>query len=163
MAGAGCARSGPVVEAATIPTEVALAEAKVDGGRPPPPSKTSSDVPWKRGQRLKGFYYCAQGKTNITLEIRDISGDDFDAVAEFAFPGGSRHPPARGAWRIRGSFEPSKRTVRLEADAWIDQPEGYVLADFSGKVEPDGSIKGTVEGDGCSTFVLNPDKTGARL
>ena len=145
-----------------ISAEVAAAQAKPDGGRLPTSAKSSSDVPWRRGQKLRGYYYCLQGRTNLTVEIGDVTGDEFDAVAEFTFTGGSHHAPAHGSWRMRGSYEPGKRTAKLEADGWIEQPENYALADFTGKVEPDGSLRGTVDGEGCSSFVLSIDKTPER-
>jgi hypothetical protein len=164
LAVAACSRAGSVVDAAMIPTELAAAQTKPDAGRPPPLAKPASgELPWRRGQKLRGFYYCTQGKTTLTVTVDEVSGDDVDATAEFTFPGsGSRFPPARGSWRMRGSFDAGKRTVRLEADAWIDQPDDYTLVDFAGKVDPEGGIRGTVDGEGCSSFMLTVDKTTER-
>lgn len=115
----------------------------------------SSDVPFVRGDRLGGHYVCGQGRTELTLVIEDIDGDDVGALFEFDYPGGGTTSPASGSFRMRGSIDPRSGALRLEGDRWIEQPDGYAMVGLVGTVSKSGSIAGTVKGPGCTTFYLD--------
>lgn len=120
----------------------------------------SPDAPFVRGDRLGGHYVCAQGRTELTLVIEDLSGNDVSAIFEFDYPGGGgTHTPASGSYRMHGSFEPRTRSLRLEGDRWIEQPDGYVMVGLVGTVAKSGTINGTVNGPGCSTFYLDAPRS----
>lgn len=117
--------------------------------------RASTDAPFERGDRLTGHYVCAQGRTELTLVIEDVDGDEVGALFEFDYPGGGgANAPASGSFRMRGSIDPASRAVRLEADRWIEQPDGYAMVGLVGSVSKSGSMAGTVKGPGCTSFYL---------
>jgi hypothetical protein len=116
---------------------------------------TSVNGPLDRGDRLNGHYWCAQGRTELTLVIEDVNGDDISAIFEFDYPGGGVAPPAGGSFRMHGSVDPGSRAVSLDGDRWIEQPDGYAMVGLVGTVSRTGSVSGTVKGPGCSTFYLD--------
>lgn len=139
------------------------------GGAPAPKASVpmrlgSGDAPFERGDRLQGHYWCAQGRTELTLVIEDVDGDAVSGIFEFDYPGGGTTDPANGSFRVRGSLEsntasiPSSRTVRLDGVRWIEQPDGYMMVGLVGTVSKTGSISGTVKGPGCTTFYLDSGK-----
>lgn len=146
-----------------ISADVALAS----GGDGAPTTKASlpmrlgsGDAPFERGDRLRGHYWCAQGRTELTLVIEDVDGDAVSGIFEFDYPGGGTTDPANGSFRVRGAIEsnPSARTVHLDGVGWIEQPDGYMMVGLVGTVSKTGSISGTVKGPGCTTFYLDSGK-----
>lgn len=119
-----------------------------------------ADAPFGRGDRLGGHYVCAQGRTELTLVIEDLEGNDVSAIFEFDYPGGGgTHTPASGSFRMHGSFDSRTRALRLDGDVWIEQPDGYVMVGLVGTVSKSGTIDGTVKGPGCSTFYLDAPRS----
>ncbi len=121
----------------------------------------TSDGPLVKGDRLKGHYYCSQGRTELTLVIEDARADEIDAVFEFAFAGSATHKAAAGSYRMHGNLDRKSGALRLVAGDWIDQPEGHGTVDLSGVVATTGtqqSYKGSViapdRGSSCSTFLV---------
>jgi hypothetical protein len=118
--------------------------------------RAASHAPLDRGDRLSGHYVCAQGRTELTLVVEDLDGDDVSALFEFDYPGGGgSHAPASGSFRMRGSVDRDSRALRLDGETWVEQPEGYAMVGLVGTVSKSGSIAGTVKGPGCSTFYLD--------
>jgi len=112
-------------------------------------------TPFVRGDRLSGHYMCSQGRTELTLVVEDVEGDDLSAIFEFDYPGGGgTSTPAGGSFRMHGSFDARSRALRLDGDRWLEQPDGYVMVGLVGTVSTSGSISGTVKGPGCTTFYL---------
>jgi hypothetical protein len=137
--------------------------------RAPMPTTTSADArrsaslvhrndgPLDRGDRLAGYYVCAQGRTELTLVIEDLAGTDVSAIFEFDYPGGGGgHAPASGSFRMHGSVDASTGALHLDGDRWLEQPDGYAMVSLLGTVSKSGSITGTVKGPGCSSFYLAP-------
>ena len=119
-----------------------------------------ADAPFDRGDRLGGHYVCAQGRTELTLVIEDLEGNDVSAIFEFDYPGGGgTHTPASGSFRMHGSFDSRTRALRLDGDRWIEQPDGYVMVGLVGTVSKSGTIDGIVKGPGCSTFYLDAPRS----
>ena len=132
------------------PTTTTAAETKR------PRLAANADGPLDRGDRLKGQYFCAQGRTELTLVIEDLDGDEVAAIFEFDYPGGGgTSAPASGSYRMHGSFDANSHALRLDGDRWIEQPDGYVMVGLVGTVSKSGSITGTVKGPGCSTFYVS--------
>lgn len=93
-----------------------------------------------------GTYDCNDGERELVLTIVDI-GDEVDAFLEF---GGEDGPPA-GAFTMTGTNDDG--LLRLDADEWIEQPEGYVPLDLLAEIAGDDELlAGTVETEGCTTF-----------
>jgi hypothetical protein len=136
-------------------TPAALAAATAPVASPPRPRLATSDAPFDRGDHLRGHYWCAQGRTELTLVIEDIDGDDVTAIFEFDYPGGGTTTPASGSYRMRGAFDMRTRALRLDPNRWLEQPDGYVMVGLVGTVSKSGSITGTVKGPGCTTFYLD--------
>jgi hypothetical protein len=136
----------------------AVARVTTTSASPAHPStmRAASHAPFERGDRLSGHYVCAQGRTELTLVIEDLDGDDVSALFEFDYPGGGgSHAPAAGSFRMRGSVDHDSRALRLDGETWVERPEGYAMVGLVGTVSKSGSIAGTVKGPGCSTFYLD--------
>lgn len=159
---AACGRGPVTVEAPMIAADAEPpAVAAGDAGRPSVASAKASDVPFERGDRYRGHYWCAQGRTELTLVIEDIGDDDeIEAIFEFDFPGSPAYSPAVGSYRMRGTWDARSKTLRLKAHSWIDQPAGYMMVDLSGTVMGSGAISGRVTGTGasCTTFTVSPER-----
>jgi hypothetical protein len=98
-----------------------------------------------------GTYTCAQGLTNLTLEIEGDSRDEL--TARFLFEGrpGSGNPS--GAYTMRGKLSGAR--VVLEPDEWLDRPAGYVMVGLEGRLSADGAVlNGTVTERPCTTFTV---------
>lgn len=159
LAVGACSRT-PIVEAPVVASDggapVAVASARPDDARV---HAAAADLPFDRGERFTGYYICAQGRTELTLVIEDIDGDDVDAIFEFTFAGSASYGPAEGSYRMRGTYEPRTRTLRLDADSWIDQAPGYQMVNLVGNVSPSRTISGRLSGaPGCSTFSVSPTR-----
>lgn len=132
---------------------------------PSPRSRNTAaaDAPFERGDRFAGHYVCAQGRTELTLVIEDLDGDDVAAIFEFDYPGGGgANTPANGSFRMHGSFDARTGALRLDGDRWLDQPDGYAMVGLVGTLSKSGSIDGTVKGPGCSTFYVAPPASRAK-
>ena len=126
-----------------------------DSRRPLLAAVASSAGAFVRGDRLSGHYMCSQGRTELTLVVEDVEGDDVTAIFEFDYPGGGGNStPAGGSFRMHGSFDARSRALRLDGDRWMEQPDGYVMVGLVGIVSTSGSISGTVKGPGCTSFYL---------
>jgi hypothetical protein len=135
----------------------ALVVGAPDAGHPRAPR--ASDAPFGRGERFKGQYWCSQGRTELTLVIEDVDGEDVEALFEFSFPGSSTSAAAEGSYRMRGTWEARGRTLKLKGEQWIDQPTGYIMVDLSGTVGSSGVISGRVSGaPQCTTFSVTPER-----
>ena len=143
------------VAARALPPSTSTTSGDAARARPP-----LADAPFDRGDRLGGHYVCAQGRTELTLVIEDLQGNDVSAIFEFDYPGGGgTHTPASGSFRMHGSFDPRTRALRLDGDRWVEQPDGYAMVGLLGTVSKSGSIDGTVKGPGCSTFYVAAPRT----
>ena len=147
-----------------IGAEAALAAAssKNATNASPPMRTASTGGLFDRGDRLRGHYWCAQGRTELTLVIEDLEGEAVSAIFEFDYPGGGTTDPASGSFRMRGALDPQTRALRLDADRWIDRPDGWGMVGLVGTVSKTGSVSGTVKGAGCTTFHLDGGKRVAR-
>lgn len=144
-------------------TAVASSVALVRGPEPKsvPMAAATRDGPLASGDRLTGHYTCSQGRTELTLVIEEVRGDEVFAVFDFNYRGGtSGHAPAAGRYRMHGTLDRQSGELPLEADEWIDQPSGYVTVDLEGTLTTAGgtqTYKGRVKaprGSTCSTFYV---------
>jgi hypothetical protein len=96
-----------------------------------------------------GDYIC--GNSPSTLQLSVTAQPNGGLVAIFRF-GGDRMPEmnyAVGAYSMKGSWQGSH--FRLTSDAWIRQPDGYVMVDIEGDLS-DRGVFGKVLHPTCSTF-----------
>jgi hypothetical protein len=104
----------------------------------------------------RGTYGCAQGLTGVNLTIRQRAGSAVDAVFHFyAVPQNPGVPT--GCFRMQGRLGANTHEFSLTSDngQWIVRPGNYVVVNFHGRLSGDGrSMRGLVEGPGCSEFDL---------
>ncbi len=170
--GIACVRSAGVVEAPMIDAN-ASASALALAGRPDgvAPEDASADLPFKPGDRWTGTYSCRQGPTEMILTFEDVGrrdGDDepvrLEATFEFHFDGSTGYAPSDGAARMRGTYDPRTKRLRLVGQEWIEQPQNYALINLVGTITRRGSGRhalsyaGTVEGPGCTSFTARPEE-----
>lgn len=146
-----------MVPAAAVASSVALVRGPE--AKSMPLAGATSDVPLASGDRFTGSYVCSQGRTELTLVIDDVRGDDVSVVFDFAYRGGTPgHAPASGRYRMHGTVDRRTGKLDLEAGEWIDQPNGYVTVDMEGTITTDRSglqtYKGRIlaTGSSCTTF-----------
>ena len=97
-----------------------------------------------------GTYHCAQGATAMKLALVP-NGSVVTGTFEFTVGSTS------GAYTVKGEQEGSK--VVLHADQWLHQPEGFFAVDFEITSISPTLLRGTVDGEGCSSFAVT--KSGA--
>ncbi len=125
---------------------------------PPPRRPSAENAPFEPGARYAGSYWCAQGKTPMTLVVDSVEGDVVTFVFSFDFGGNASSPAASGSFLMKGTFDKKVDRLSLRQLRWIEQPEGYVMVDLTGNVSRTGGISGTVGGPGCTTFQVIPAK-----
>lgn len=150
----------------------ASALALVGGKQAPPVSPADApDLPFRPGDRWIGKYTCRQGMSEMSILFEDVSrasGDDdgsfhVEATFEFHFAGSSTYAASTGAARMRGTYDPRSKRLRLVGEEWLDQPPSYALVNLAGSVTSRGSANralvysGSVEGPGCTTFSAHPE------
>jgi hypothetical protein len=111
---------------------------------------------FERGDRLEGHYWCAQGKTALTIVVDEVDSDGFDAVVAFDFAGAPGFAPAAGSFRTRGTLDERSGQVVFTPTEWIERPRNYVMVEYRGRRAKDGAIAGTVVGPECTTFAVRP-------
>ena len=97
-----------------------------------------------------GDYVCAQGLTNLELEV---SGASDDLIAIFRFSEHHTNPGVpSGSYSLTGSLDCSGNLV-LEPEAWIDDPGNYKMVGLEGMLSTDGkTLSGEVASTDCETF-----------
>jgi len=113
---------------------------------------------WDISGSWSGGYICNQGRTAVQLSIvRDARGNGVTATFSFG-PVAANPGVPKGAYRMRGSFDPVDKALRLTPESWISQPPGYVMVGLDGLMRGSGLyIQGDVDGPGCSHFEVIRD------
>ncbi len=108
----------------------------------------------------RGRYICAQGATGLTLTIRS-SGEGLVTASFSFYPLPENGLAASGEFGMRGTVSAEDADhLRLAARGWVKRPFGYVTVDLDGRYDGrSGEYAGTVDGPGCSSFVLRRDMT----
>jgi len=173
FAAIACTRSkvveAPMIDANASASALALVRSPV----PATQAKDARELPFKPGDRWTGTYTCRQGPTEMAItfdEIGGAGGDDgststihVEATFAFHFDGSSTYPASDGAARMRGTYDPKAKRLRLVGHEWIEQPQGYALINLVGLVTARGSgdnalsYAGAVEGPGCTSFSAHPE------
>lgn len=100
-----------------------------------------------------GKYICTQGVTSLNLTV--TKGDGAAIKATFSFGPLPENPEVpKGAYQMRGTYDPATRSVKLDGVKWIDAPLGYVMVGLDGHMTPSGQkIAGHVPDlPGCTGF-----------
>jgi hypothetical protein len=146
----------PVIEIApatgTAPSPVVVAPAVAP---PPEVTATVGKNPFVTGQEWRGVYVCAQGETDLFLQIRRVQGDFVRAVFAFFHDGSG----ASGAYEVAGQWDARTSQLVLTPGEWLRKPSGYVSVGLSGKVTSD-VYEGKVDHATCGTFSVRllPDR-----
>lgn len=120
-----------------------------------------SDNPFSNDQIWKGSYNCAQGKTALTLRIKNASpslvktdlGNAYKVEAVFDFDFNNRS--AVGAFYLTGAYYPESHVATFDPAQWIRRPPGYNTVGMDGKVSNDGqTYTGKILFQGCKLFQL---------
>ena len=101
-----------------------------------------------------GRYICNQGVTQLHLTIQKTgSGKGITATFSFGPPPENPDVP-KGAYAMRGTYDPATRRMKLEGERWLKQPIGYVMVGLDGKVAQTGeNITGYIPDLlGCTDF-----------
>ncbi len=131
--------AGPSLVPMAAPAEPAAPVAPLEPLPPP--------IPFRAGQAWTGSYVCAQGRTPLTLQIRDVDGLHVQAIFVF------RHPQGSGRYHLRGDYEPAERRLRLTPGAWIQRPPGFVSVGMNGTVDEAGrQYAGRMLHPSCESF-----------
>jgi hypothetical protein len=111
------------------------------------PAEPAVDGVWS------GTYTCNQGLTGMKMTITGSSDNNLQATVDFYSVSSNPDVP-NGSYVMTGDYSSSGSLV-LTPDHWIDQPPGYQMVGFSSPGPSGGSMQGTVQYDGCSTFSVS--------
>lgn len=145
IAGIPSAAGSPGSSSAPSPSSANPAPSSVPESRLP---QDAVDLASLEG-RWRGEYDCSQGRTGMELEISAPEGDTVPAVFRF-FPLPERPQVPSGSFTMRGRN--TETGLVFEHEAWIEQPQNYVMVDLGvASVEGD-TMVGRVAGSGCGDF-----------
>lgn len=101
-----------------------------------------------------GRYICNQGVTELHLTIQKTgAGRGITATFNFGPPPENPDVP-KGAYAMRGTYDPATRRLKLEGERWLKQPFGYLMVGLDGQVAQTGEkIAGYIPDLlGCTDF-----------
>jgi uncharacterized Zn finger protein (UPF0148 family) len=107
--------------------------------------------PFQSGRSWEGYYICGQGKTNLVLEITDVSGNNIEAIFHF------NHSPSRakGSFVLKGGYDPSNNGIAFTPHNWIERPSGYSTVGMKGNIlENPKRYEGNIIHPNCGSFSL---------
>ena len=92
---------------------------------------------------------CGQGPTDLVLRITAVEGSEVDVTFDFHHA----RSGAEGSFRMKGTYTPAARQLKLTAGEWVERPPGYITVDLEGHVDGSNSaFTGRVLGAGCGAF-----------
>jgi len=77
----------------------------------------------------KGIYICAQGETNVTMNIEQ-NQCELSTIFDFSESPNNPGVPS-GSARLTGSID-NNGQFNLTGFEWLDQPAGWIIADVQG-------------------------------
>ncbi len=101
----------------------------------------------------KGFYKCGSNYRGLHLNIEVKKPDTLQAVFNF-YPLNKQSKLQAGSFSMRGVYK-LDGTFRLQPEAWLKRPRGYVMAGMAGRVSEDQkTMAGNIGFRDCTTFEL---------
>jgi hypothetical protein len=107
----------------------------------------------------QGEYDCAQGVTGLTLTLDIGRGGQVQGLFDF-YPVVENPAVPRGCFQMSGSLDGTGHLALVPGE-WLLRPPFYVAVGLAG-VLSGGSLGGTIEGPGCSVFLLHRAPPQAR-
>lgn len=81
-----------------------------------------------------GRYICNQGVTELHLTIQKTgAGKGITATFNFGPPPENPDVP-KGAYAMRGTYDPATRRLKLEGERWLKQPSAISWSDWTGRL-----------------------------
>ncbi|WP_336931628.1 DUF1566 domain-containing protein [Vibrio cholerae] len=118
-------------------------------------SSKIEDIIFEAGQEWTGHYYCAQGKTALSVIIDSISDSDVNARFIFDYNNGG----AKGSYSLLGKSKRSDKYMDFEPVAWIERPSNYGMVGLSGQISSNGrTFSGKITSSSCGSFNLDLKK-----
>lgn len=120
------------------------------GSAAPPPAPAPAvkvATPFAAGQEWRGSYTCAQGETELFLQIRSVERERVAGVFAFFHDASG----ASGAFELEGRFDPATGEATLLPGAWLSRPNGYVTVGLVGRVVGD-HYSGRIDDPTCGAF-----------
>ena len=123
------------------------------------------------GQVWVGNYLCAQGDTDLQLEITEVDEDgtvmavfDFDHTAEQGGRACSGRYTVSGTLVADGSLQLEPEEAGSSTTGWLENPCGYVSVGLSGALalQTSGELtySGTIENPSCGAFLVSLPSSG---
>jgi hypothetical protein len=107
--------------------------------------------------RWRGTYVCNQGVTGLQLTVRRSETGEVAAVFSF-FPVPENPDVPDGAFDMSGKLGPQRNRLQLFGRMWINAPPRYLMVGLDGVYdEATGEYSGSVDGVGCTKFILRRD------
>ena len=129
-------------------------------------SAASSTPHIESGQVWVGSYLCAQGDTDLQLEITEVDADGtVQAVFDFDHNGDcSGRYTVSGQLQADGSLVLEPEQAGSATAGWLENPCGYVSVGLDGAVALQSSgemtYSGTIENPGCGAFLVTMPSSG---
>lgn len=108
--------------------------------------------PWYVGV-WKGGYICAQGRTDITLDLKQTEAAGVEAVFTFFANEDNPEVPS-GSYTLAGTW--ADGAVNLEPVEWVEQPAGYHMVgveSYDIAIGPD-LMAGRIDDPSCDQFIM---------
>lgn len=99
-----------------------------------------------------GSYTCAQGDTGLTLTVENTGRTEFEFYSIR-----TNVTPESGRFEMQASVVGDR--VEFDRVRWLEQPAGYLMVDLVATDIEDDTMRGTVDGAGCSTFRVSRDRS----
>lgn len=103
-----------------------------------------------------GRYNCTQGVTALNLTVEHAEGQAITATFNFG-PVPENPEVPKGSYRMTGTYDATKRHMKLSGAKWISAPFGYVMVGLDGHMTSSGqTISGYVPDLlGCTNFEIH--------
>ncbi len=114
-------------------------------------SDTAPDWKWTVGDRWRGYYVCAQGETDLQLQLVDINPSNQALGFRLDF----QTAEVKGSYRLSGKPDDADGNLKLTPEGWIEPVDGYIMVGMEGKLSADGSTyAGRITHESCGEFHL---------
>jgi len=120
------------------------------------PDAGTQDAHFRKGDHWVGTYICAQGLTNLDLQIVAASdGIISDAIFNFE---DTRHGTS-GAFHMTGTHDFATHEATFVPGEWIRQPPNFVTVGMKGTVHG-ATFAGDITMRGCTSFSITRVASG---